>query len=115
MVYETVELTQKEKLLIDKLAGMLELSEERFYVVTKNDKKRVKDIFEALHELRKENVKVAEVETRAGVVVVIDKDLNTCFCDDYVLADSLCRSPCSRILQVHPCNYRETEFFGNTQ
>lgn len=115
MVSETVELTEKEKLLIDKLAGMLELSEERFYVITRNDKKRVKDIHEALFELKKEDVKAVEVETRAGVVVVIDKDFNVCFCDDYVLADTPCRSPCSRILQGHPYNHREMGSSVNTR
>ena len=98
MVSETVELTEKEKLLIDKLAGMLELSEERFYVITGNDKKRVKDIYEALYELRKENVRAVEVETRAGAVITVGKDLSIRFCEDYVLAETTCKSPCSRVL-----------------
>ncbi|GCC10031.1 hypothetical protein IPdc08_00049 [archaeon] len=115
MMSETIELTDEEMSLIDKLSGMLELSEERFYVVIEGDKKSITDVFEAIYELRKESVKAVEVETRAGVVVVVDKNFNICFCDRYVLSDSLCKFPCSRILSDHPCNHLKKEASANNQ
>ncbi len=115
MMNENVELTEKEVSLIDKLSGMLEISEERFYVVTEGDKKSITDVFEALYELRKESVKAVEVETRAGVVVVVDKNYNICFCDRYVLSDSPCKSPCSHILLDRPCSHLKKEASANNQ
>ncbi len=115
MMSENVELTEKEVSLIDKLSGMLELSEEKFYVITEGDKKSATDIFEALYELRKESVKAVEVETRAGVMVVVDKDFNICFCDRYVLSDTLCKFPCSHILSDRPCNHLKKEASANNQ
>ncbi len=115
MMNENVELTDKEVSLIDELSGMLELSEEKFYVVTKGYKKSITDIFEALYELRKESVRVVEVEARAGVVVVVDKNFNICFCDRYVLSDSPCKSSCSHILLDHPCIHLKKEASANNQ
>jgi hypothetical protein len=79
-----VELTEKEIGLIDKLGGMVELSEERFFVITDKKKVKVEDIFDALIELRKPDVTAIEVETRAGVVITVDKDLSHSFRNDLV-------------------------------
>lgn len=94
---EEIELTERETEVVDKLSEMMELCCERFFIVVRREKERVEDIFEALIRLRDTDVKAVEVETRAGVVVIVDKEFNLSFCHDFVISDSPCRHLCSRI------------------
>ena len=90
------ELTKEEDKLVEKLSGMTELDAARIFVIEEGEKRRVDDIFEALKKLRRGCI--VEVETMAGVTIIIDASMNISFCDHSLLSGTLCRTPCSRIL-----------------